>query len=158
MRPRAEALAASAGRLGPPASLGDGRDAALRRHDGWLDRDVLVLPASPEALERARGFARAGHAALSPVLRVDRESGEIWVAAPLGKALADEPRGLSPGQAARLAEALEALHGAGAAHGWVDAEHLYFHDGEITLAFPRRDEPPDAAQRDQEALAGLGLS
>jgi serine/threonine-protein kinase len=78
------------------------------------------------------------------------------VAAPLGKALADEPRGLSAGQLARLGEALEALHAAGGAHGCVDVEHLYWHDGEVVLAFPRGEAGEGAAEGDREALARLG--
>jgi serine/threonine-protein kinase len=152
MRPTAETEA----RLTAAASFGDGRDAALRQHDTWLDRDVLVLPGDAETLARARAFARAGHASLPTVLRVERDTEAVWVAAPLGKALADEPRGLSPGQVARLREAIEALHAAGGAHGRVDPEHLYWHDGEVVLAFPRGDVVEGAADRDREALARLG--
>ncbi|APR83307.1 serine/threonine protein kinase [Minicystis rosea] len=143
-------------RLTAALDFGDGRDAAVRLHDTWLDRDVLVLPDDEATLARARAFARAGHPALPTVLRVDRESGAIWIAAPRGKSLADEPRGLSPGQVVRLTEAIEALHAAGGAHGRVDPEHLYWHDGEVVLAFPRGDELPDAAPRDREALSHLG--
>ena len=143
-------------RLTAPLGAGDGRDTAARRHDAWLDRDVLVLPADDATLARARAFARAGHPALPTVLRVDRETGEIWIAAPQGRALADEPRGLSPGQVARLREAIEALHVAGGAHGRVDFEHLYWLDGEVTLAYPRGGVAEDAQARDREALTRLG--
>ncbi len=145
----------AAARLAPALEVRDGRDAAARMHDAWLDRDVLVLPADDATLARARAFARAGHAALPTVLRVDRDADAIWVAPPLGRALADEPRGISPGQAARLREAIEALHAAGGAHGHVDPDHLYWHDGEVTLAFPRGDAPEDAAEADRRALEQL---
>jgi serine/threonine-protein kinase len=146
----------SSARLAPGATEPhDGRDAAALHHDAWLDRDVLVLAGDEATLARARAFARAGHPALPTVLRVDREAGTVWVGAPLGRAFADEARGLSPGALSRLREALGALHTAGGAHGHVDPEHLYWHDGEVTLAFPRGDAPPDAAARDLEALAGL---
>ncbi|HVY45890.1 MAG TPA: hypothetical protein VHB21_08430, partial [Minicystis sp.] len=102
-----------------------------------------------------RAFARAGHAALPAVLRVDVEARAFWVAPPRGKALADEPRGLSPGQLARLREAVEALHAATGAHGAIDAEHLYFDGGEVTLAFPRRAADGDAVALDLAALAAL---
>jgi serine/threonine-protein kinase len=134
---------------------GDGRDAAHRRHDSWIGRDVLVLDTAPQNLERARGFARAGHAALPTVLRVDVAAAEIWIAPALGRALADEARPVSPGQLARLEEALTALHTAGGAHGCLDHDHLYWHDGEITLAFPRAPARPDDAERDREALRRL---
>jgi serine/threonine-protein kinase len=121
---------------------------------------VLVVPGGEAALALARGFARAGHPSLPTVLRVDRETGEIWVGAPLGLALADEPRGLSAEEIARLREAIEVLHAAGGAHGQIDAEHLYWLDGEVTLAFPRGEmqaEGLDGARaRDLEALARLG--
>ncbi len=148
-RPRARGSTAALG-------AGDGRDATARQHDAWLDRDVLVLPGDDATLARARAFARAGHPALPTVLRVDRETSAVWIAAPLGRALADEPRGLSPGQVARLREAIKALHAAGGAHGHVDPEHLYWLDGEVTLAYPRGDAADDAPARDVEALARLG--
>jgi serine/threonine-protein kinase len=155
-RPRSLRPAAAAEtRLTAAIDVGDARDADTRQHDAWLDRDVLVLPAHEATMTRARAFARAGHAVLPAVLRVDRDAGAIWVAAPRGRALADAPRGLSPGQVARLAEAIEALHAAGGAHGSIDPAHLYWLDGEVALAFPRGTEAPDAARRDQEALARL---
>src|SRR6185437_15374648 len=134
------------------AEARDTRDAGTLHHDAWLDRDVLVLPGDEATLARARAFSRAGHPALPTVLRVDRDTGDVWVGAPLGCALADDARGLSPGVLSRLREAIEALHAAGGAHGHVDPEHLYWHDGEVTLAFPRGDAPPDAEARDREAL------
>ena len=134
----------------------DARDAATRLHDAWLDRDVLVLPGDEATLTWARAFAQEGHPALPTVLRVDVETGAIWVGAPLGRALASELRGLSPGALSRLRDAIEALHGADGAHGHINAAHLYWLDGEVTLAFPRSDAPPDAAARDREALAQLG--
>jgi serine/threonine-protein kinase len=144
-------------RLAAPLAAHDGRDAAWRRHDLWTGRDVLVIAGTPENLARARAFARAGHAALPTVLRVEGPGGDIWVAPPLGRALADEPRALSPGHVGRLDEALRALRDAGGAHGAIDAEHLYFHDGEFTLAFPR--EAPDGVEeaeaRDRQALTRL---
>jgi eukaryotic-like serine/threonine-protein kinase len=142
-------------RLVPAVGAGDGRYAVQLHHDVWLDRDVIVLEGDPATLDRARAFARAGHPALPTVLRVDRESGAVWIAAPLGKALADEPRAITPGQAARLADAIAALHAAGGAHGHVDREHLYVHDGEVVIAYPRGDVAEDAALRDREALAAL---
>ncbi len=162
--PRTERPPAPEGaRLIAALHAGDGRDAAVRQHDAWLDRDVLVLPADAAVLARARAFAQAGHPALPTVLRVDRDSGAVWIAAPLGRALADEPRGLSPGQVARLREAVEALHAAGGAHGRIDQGHLYWFDGEVTLAFPRGEagdagasSEPDREAQDREALARLG--
>ena len=156
-RPRTERPPAPEGaRLTAALGAGDGRDAAARQHDAWLDRDVLVLSGDDATLARARAFAQAGHPALPTVLRVDRETSSVWIAAPLGRALADEPRGLSLGQVARLREAIEALHAAGGAHGRVDPEHLYWLDGDVTLAYPRGAAPADAPARDLEALARLG--
>jgi serine/threonine-protein kinase len=142
-------------RLTSPRDVGDGRDASRLRHDAWLEREVVVIALDDASLEQARAFARAGHPALPTVLRVDTELEAIWIAEPRGRALADEPRPISPGQLARLRDAIDALHAAGGAHGFIDAEHLYLHDGEVTLAFPRSPTPDDAAERDRTALAAL---
>jgi serine/threonine-protein kinase len=128
---------------------------ALRRHDAWIGRDVLVLPLNEETLTRARAFARAGHAALPAILRVDKAGEQIWIAAPAGRSLSDEPRALSPGQLARLREALDALHAAEGAHGCIDAAHLYIHDGDLTLAYPRSRPEGDLAELDRAALSQL---
>lgn len=140
-------------RLGPPQRLGDGRDMASLRHDAWLDREVLVIALDDGSLERARAFARVGHPALPTVLRVDRSAGEIWVAPPLGKSLADAPREIPPDPLDRLLEALAALAAAGGAHGSVDPQHLYWFEGEVTLAWPRKPPDPGAADRDRAFLA-----
>ena len=142
-------------RLAAAREPSDGRDAERRRHDTWIGRDVLVLDTAPENLERARAFARAGHASLPAVLRVDIGAAEIWIGAPLGRALADEARPLSPGQLAQLSEGIAALHAVGGAHGAVDGEHLYWHDGEVTLAFPRNAASAEDAERDKDALQRL---
>jgi serine/threonine-protein kinase len=158
VRPRASERPEGEARLTDAEEPGDGRDAAPRRHDRWLCRDVLVLPLSDEALARARAFARAGHPALPAVLRVDVAAGEIWIAPPRGRALADAPRALTKGQRARLAEAIAALHAAGGAHGSVDAQHLYLHDGDVALAYPRDPGAGDAVERDAEALRRIDES
>ncbi|MFO0756558.1 MAG: protein kinase [Byssovorax sp.] len=143
-------------RLSATLDVGDGRDMTFLHHDLWIDRDVVVLPLDEVSLDRARAFARAGHPALPAVLRVDTAAREIWIAPPRGRALADQPRGLSPGQVARLEEALAALHAAGGAHGLVDAEHLYFHEGEVVLAYPRGSiAVHDAEQSDRAAITRL---
>ncbi|WP_437778564.1 protein kinase domain-containing protein [Sorangium sp. So ce1097] len=157
-RPRSsEAPPATAARLAATLEVGDGRDTEGRWRDAWLDRDVLVLQLDEAALARARAFARAGHAALPCVLRVDLAAEEIWVALPLGRALADEGRALTRGQRARLAEAIAALHAAGGAHGCIDGQHLYLHDGEVTLAYPREapGDVEEAVARDLAALREL---
>jgi serine/threonine-protein kinase len=157
--PSAQASAESErDRLGPPHDPGDGRDAALRRHDAWMGRDVLVIPLTEVSLTQARAFARAGHAALPTVLHVDQTAEQIWIAAPAGRSLADDPRALSPGQRARLHEAIAALHATGGAHGSIDAAHLYILDGDLTLAYPRGGPSSDAgsaADLDRAALARL---
>ncbi|HVK70934.1 MAG TPA: protein kinase [Polyangium sp.] len=142
-------------RLGPPLALGDGRDMASLRHDAWLDREVLVIPMDEASLARARAFARTGSPALPTVLRVDRAAGEIWVAPPLGKALVDAPREIDAAAIERLRQALVALAAVGGAHGYIDAQHVYWFDGEIELAWPRKPAPPDAAERDLAAIEAL---
>lgn len=143
-------------RLAPARDASDGRDGPTRRHDAWIGRDVIVLPLDDATLARARAFARAGHPALPTVLRVDTDERQIWVAAPQGRALADEPRALSTGQRARLRDAIEALHAAGGAHGSIDRAHLYWYDGEVTLSYPCADASAEgAAELDLRALAEL---
>jgi serine/threonine-protein kinase len=149
-------------RLTEAASTSDGRDAARRRHDAWVQRDVLVVPLDDDGAElaRARAFARAGHPALPTVLRADLDARELWVAPPLGRALADTGAAPTPAAIARLCAAVDALHAAGGAHGAIDAEHLYLEDGDLALAYPR-ERPPDvdeATARDREALASLELA
>jgi serine/threonine-protein kinase len=145
----------AADRLGPPRVLGDGRDASSLRHDAWLDRDVSILSLDDANLSRARAFARAGHPALPTVLRVDKEALQIWIAPPRGTSLADVPRPLSRAAIERLGQAIAALHAAGGAHGFVDAQHLYWHEGELNLAFPRAPARQDAVERDRAALQAL---
>jgi len=143
-------------RLAPPRRLGDGRDMASVRFDSWLEREVLVLGMDDDSLARARAFARAGHPALPTVLRVDRQARQIWVEPPLGKALADAPREIPREALDKLEEALAALADAGGAHGFVDAQHLYWFEDELNLAWPRKPADPGAAARDAEARRALG--
>jgi len=142
-------------RLGPAREPLDGRDTETRRHDAWLGRDILVVPLDPASIDRARAFARSGHPALAAVLRVDRAADEIWIDPPRGHALRDEPRALTPGQKSRLEDAIRSLHASGGAHGAIDADHLYWHDGEVVLAYPRQPAREGDAERDLAALANL---
>lgn len=142
-------------RVGPMRDVGDGRDAARLRFDRWFERDVVVVPI--EELERARGFARAGHPSLPTVLRVSQEAGEIWLSRPLGRCLADGAT-LTPDLAKRLEQAVAVLREKGGAHGAIDREHTYVHDGEVYLAYPRRPPAPEGAAADARALADLAAS
>ena len=154
--PSRRAPAPQGARLIAAIDPGDGRDAAPRRHDTWLDRDVLVFPHDEATMLRAAAFARAGHPTLPTVLRLDTAEGTIWISAPRGRALADASRGVSPGQIARLREAISALHTAHGAHGRLDPAHLYWHDGEIVIAYPRELVPlEEAIALDLAALARL---
>jgi serine/threonine-protein kinase len=156
LRPSARPAAPEGARLVAPIDHDDGRDAAARLHDTWLDRDVLVLVADDATRARAAAFARAAHPTLPAVLRLDEGAGTIWIAPPRGRALADLGRGVSPGQLTRLREAIAALHAAQGAHGRLDPAHLYWHDGEIAVAYPRELVPLDEALLlDQAALARL---
>ena len=158
MRPQSSRAPAALGaRLTAPIDPGDGRDAAALQHDTWLDRDVLVFPRDDATMLRAAAFARASHPTLPAVLRLDAEANTLWIAAPRGRSLADASRGISPGQIARLREAITALHAAEGAHGRLDPAHLYWHDGEIVVAYPRELVPlEEAIALDQTALVRLG--
>ncbi len=121
--------------------------------DVWLDRKVTLLPLEARSLARAAAFARADHGALQTVLRVDRETGAIWLAVPAGARLAGK---LQPDQARALREALDRLHAAGEAHGAVDAEHVFVDAaGEVVLAFSLSPPPTSTPDLDHLALARL---
>ncbi len=119
------------------ASNRPGSERLERRPDGslvdvWTGRAIECVPLSDEVLERARIFARAGHEALQPVLRVDRDGGCVWLAA----CGAPIDRALSPSEQARLESALEALQGAGAAPASMGAAPVAVGPGgEITVCF-----------------------
>ncbi len=142
-------------RLGPPRWLGDGRDMASLRHDDWLDREVLVLPLDDDSLRRARAFARVAHPMLPTVLRVDRVAQQIWIAPPLGVALADTPHKVPRAVFDRFVQAIQALTEAGGAHGYVDAQHVYWFAGELQLAWPRKPMVQDESASDMSALEKL---
>ena len=120
--------------------------------DTWTGRRIERVPSSPQALARARAFARADNPALQTVLRVDHEEGVIWLEAargrPLDRALADSER-------SHLESALEALHVAGTAHGHVDAAHVLVDDSGVVLRFEVEQEPTATIDRDRLALARL---
>jgi len=119
--------------------------------DTWTGRRIERVPSSPQALARARAFARADHLALQSVLRIDHEDGVIWLEArgrPLDRALAASER-------SHLESALEALHAVGAVHGHVDAAHVLVDDSGVVLLFEVEHEPTATIDRDRLALARL---
>ncbi len=105
-------------------------------------------------LARARAFARAGHAALDvrPPGR-SRQRRCLGGAAPGPRARRRGARA-DEAQRARLGEGIAALHAAGGAHGCIDSQHLYLHDGELTLAYPR-EAPGDVEELAARDLAAL---
>ncbi len=147
-RPPAETDA----RVSPVRDVGDGRDAIHLRFDRWFERDVVVL--GIEELDRARSFARADHPTLPTILRAAPEAMEVWVQKPLGRAIADGAT-LGPVELERLRAAVARLHEVGGVHGAIDREHVYLHDGEVYLAYPRTDPTPARAEVDREALTRL---
>jgi serine/threonine-protein kinase len=121
--------------------------------DQWLGRRVVRLPLDPSTHARASLFARADHPALQGVLRVDREDGAIWLAAPRGTPLAGRP---TASQVATLREALDRLHELGQAHGAVDPEHVLVDEsGAVTLAYAPAPGPTATFDLDRLALARL---
>ena len=163
-RPRAPSVrpaAIESARLGPTLRVPSGAPGAsgeMLGRDSWMDRDVIVLPLDDAELARARAFARAGHPALPCVLRADLTAREIWIAPALGEPLRTRAMGLTRGQRRRLAEAIDALHAAGGAHGRIDADHLHVVAGDVTLAYPIAGAPAEvsrAAEADRAALAAL---
>jgi serine/threonine-protein kinase len=121
--------------------------------DRWIDRRVVTLPLDAPTLARASAFARADHPALPGVLRVDRGSETIWLAAPRGAPLAGK---LSAVQAATLRDALGRLHEIGETHGAVDAEHVIVDEsGAVVLAFTGEPGATSTADLDRLGLARL---
>lgn len=122
--------------------------------DQWLGRRVVSFPLDPQTLARASAFARADHPALQLVLRVDRATRTVWLAAPRGAPIAAPP---TPEQAATLREALDRLHELGEAHGAIDPAHVLVDDsGRVTLAFAPPPGPTATFDLDRLALARLG--
>jgi serine/threonine-protein kinase len=120
--------------------------------DTWTGKLVERVPASDQALARARAFARADHVALQSVLRVDHEDGTLWLEAPRGHPL---DRSLTGAERSQLEGALEALHAAGAVHGRVDAAHVLVDDSGVVLRFEVGHEATATIDRDRLALARL---
>ena len=122
--------------------------------DTWLERTVELVEAREEALKRARAFARAGHPVLQAVYRLD--AGVVWLdALPETQAAA-----LDDDQWGAVAEALEALHAEGEAHGALGPAALALRDdGSIALRFatPGSDAVPSGRTpgEDHAALAAL---
>jgi eukaryotic-like serine/threonine-protein kinase len=124
--------------------------------DQWLKRRVVTIPLDEGSLSRASAFARADHPALQAVLRVDREVGEIWLAAPRGKPLVGP---LAEAQAAAVREAIARLHDAGQTHGALDAEHLLVDEtGAVMVCFSPLPGPTATADLDRLALAQFSSS
>jgi len=115
-----------------------------------------MIPLDEASLARASVFARADHPALQPVLRVDRQAGEIWLGALRGAALS---RSLTAAEAATLRDALARLHELGAVHGSVDAAHVMVDEaGGVVLAMgPGPGAAPGPARGDGGALATADL-
>jgi serine/threonine-protein kinase len=105
-------------------------------HDGWLDRDVVVVPLDEATRQRAAAYARAAHEALATVLRVELDARQIWIERPAGAPLLAQGRLLDEPRRRELREALESLHRVGGVHGSVDACHVFQSDDDVVLAFP----------------------
>lgn len=121
--------------------------------DRWLDRPVLLVPATAPELSRARAFACASHPLLPSIFRVDAAAATLWIGMPSGAPI---DRDLAASELAQLEEALACLHAAGGAHGALDAAHIYEFSGAITLLYPRVGfDPEGLAVRDREAIERL---
>jgi serine/threonine-protein kinase len=120
--------------------------------DTWTGRAVERVPLSERSLDRARAFARADHAGLQLVLRIDRDDRAIWLDAPRGARL-DRP--LTRAERSTLDAALAALHAAGAVHGAVDADHVVVGESGAVLRFDGEPDATATVDRDRLALARL---
>jgi eukaryotic-like serine/threonine-protein kinase len=122
--------------------------------DRWIQRPFEHAPLDDHSRARASAFARAGHAALQGVLRIDREASRIWLEPTKGRPLGGA---LSASQVTELRAALEALHSAGIAHGHIDCDHISIDDsGAPLLRFTPSCDPTATIDRDRLALTRLG--
>jgi serine/threonine-protein kinase len=119
--------------------------------DLWLDRPVACVPLTEHSLARASVFARVGHRALQPILRVDRDSGTVWLGVPRGEPL-DRP--LLGFERAILEEMLALLHAEGLVHGAIDRSAIVLGSSGPVLLFPFGD-PGGSADADRAALRDL---
>jgi serine/threonine-protein kinase len=123
--------------------------------DRWMARAFEHVPLDDLSRARAAAFARAGHPALQPILRVDREAGRIWLGLLRGRS-ADA---LTPSQLASLQGALDALHAAGVAHGRVEPDQIVIdEDGSAWLRFTAAADATATVDLDRLALARLATS
>ena len=121
--------------------------------DRFTGRVLRSLRYEPRAVARAGAFARAAHPALQTVLRADKNEGALWLDLPPGRSL-DRP--LTPDEGAQLAQALEALHAQGVAHGHVDRQHVLVADhGGALLLFDAEGDRFATADTDRAELARL---
>ncbi len=135
---------------GPRGRLGRAADGTLI--DTWTGRGVERVALSAAVLACARAFAGADYPGLQVVLRVSREDNSLWL-----EAIAAEPPNapLTTAERRRLAEAVHALHTAGAAHGSIDRSHVAAASGGLILRFPARPNPAARREDDRAAIAAL---
>ena len=126
-------------------------DATAR--DRFTGRVLATVRYEPRSVARAGAFARAAHPALQTVLRADKNDGALWLDLPPGHVL-DRP--LRPDEAVELAQALEALHAQGIAHGHVDRAHVLVADhGGALLLFDAEGDRFATADTDRAELRRL---
>ena len=101
--------------------------------DRWLERPVVRVPLTAQSLAIAGVYARVGHRALQAILRVDRDGGLVWLAAPRGARL---DRMLLERERATLGEALALLHAEGLVHGSIGRETVRVSEAGPLLLFP----------------------
>jgi hypothetical protein len=120
--------------------------------DRWLERRVTVIPLSSERLVLAAAFSRAGHRALQPILRVDRDASLLWLGAVSGDAVT---RPLDDHERAVLGAALRLLHGEGGVHGAVTRHAIRVGPAGPVLLFPLDARSAAAPEADEDALGAL---
>jgi eukaryotic-like serine/threonine-protein kinase len=124
--------------------------------DRWIQRRFEHAPLDEESKARASAFARAGHAALQGILRIDRAAERIWLEPASGHPLAGA---LTAPQIGELRAALDALHAAGVPHGRIDRDHVLIDDrGSAVLRFTPTCDPTATIDRDRLALSRLGAA
>jgi len=120
--------------------------------DGWLSRQVSLIPFTEDTRASILAFAALRSPFVERVARVDEQERVAWFVAPPK----DAARALAPSHRAPLARALATLHERGFAHGSIDRDHVLVTKDDVpVLLFPRQTVEARTIDADREALERL---
>lgn len=102
--------------------------------DTLLERDVVVVLASPAARARAAAWSACSSRVLATIFCVEPGGAALWCELPRGNPLGVTR--LTPTERRSIEVALRELHERGSCHGSLDGDHLFRTEAGIALAFP----------------------